>query len=154
MRPLLGAIFGCAANEFSLTAKGVDALTIDKRSGPGARRIGHGVRGIVGFFPDHFAGACIETKKAFVPLLVSGARALGFRFGSVERLAVHDENTITGDRWSGIATVDGCAPENLGAATWKLVDNPGLPPNSVVLWAEPLRPVVCNGRDRESNKEE
>src|SRR5262249_37344203 len=56
------------------------------------------------------------------------------------------KDLAAGHSGSGIAAADLAAPADHRSLLGKLIDNAGLAPDAVALWAEPLWPVVGVGR--------
>src|SRR5205823_4822886 len=64
---------------------------------------------------------------------------------------IGDINSTIGHARPRISRGNRRPPQNLGAARWEFVDDSLLPPNSIALRAEPLRPVIRPGNRAATN---
>src|SRR3989442_1499395 len=104
--------------------------------------VAYGVGAIVFALPKDIAVGFIQAEHAL------GAGNLVTREGVCRllrargNLAVHDVHAPFCHCRARVAAADGHAPAKLQPVGGKAVEDAGLSPNAIALWAQPLRPVV------------
>src|SRR5262249_41047679 len=127
-------------------AKRVDAILVNQRCGARTTRKRDGVGTIVFVLPEDLAALGTGAQYAFVAG-TAAARGPGGLPGAVQSpLAVHDVDAPVGDRWAAVAGAHRRPPEDFGTAGRKPGKQACLPPDTVTLGPEPLRPVECTRR--------
>jgi len=94
-------------------------------------------------FPENLAIGFIQAKDSFAAADRAALEGIGWITRAFRKLAIgHIDPSLRHGR-ARITTADGRSPKNRRTIVGEFFDDSTFPPNRVAIWAEPLRPIIC-----------
>src|SRR5207249_402945 len=138
------SIFCGQAKEIAFGAEGINFTGADLRCNSRAGWITDRIGTVIFMFPERFAIRFIQADHALDTLDFAPLERVGRITHTRGKLTIGNINPAIGDGRPCIARANVRSPADRRTSRRKFLNYPCFAPNCVVIWPEPLRPVLCS----------